>query len=339
MAQTRGKTRNREQEQVRGRNRTEQMRADHDKMDDPEKQQVSPSYAGLGTLNEDTGVADETDGDGYLDESERQEAPSPGGPPEADAEGTSAPARAGEDRLALLEDVLGSRAPTALFRLERSGDTVRRRWLTPPPPAYAEALEELGRLVDHCFQRGRDRFTPEEWDCLLGTVPSPLENRLILLARLAVRGSEAITAPGGPAFKPNDRVLGRFARKFALLPDGLPFSLRLLLQDGRGKRPEATSTFPSFNRLPDAVQLQVLERAKQLEQAAGAAVEDDKFRDYLFQALQELRLPVEKPHYQHVTGLREKLRHHGLEHLFPNAKTRQESYARAPAAAADEEVL
>src|SRR5262249_4649961 len=160
------------------------------------------------------------------------------------------------------------------------------------------------------------------------------------LTRLAVRGNTRISIPAKRSFRPNDRVLGRYAGKFAALPDGLPFSIRLLLEDGQGRR-KAEGAFASrtFNQLPAALQLQALPLALQREAEARPAKDDDGLADLLVAALKGLGLEVDNPAYRHVIGLREKLKYHGLGHLFPNAATRQERYGCSPPSPAATEEL
>jgi hypothetical protein len=138
----------------------------------------------------------------------------------------------------------------------------------------------------------------------------------------------------GAKFTPHDVGLERFANKFAALPDGTPFSLRLLLLDQRGR--EASDHF--FDQLPEAVKLLALRRALQQERAKGIAVSDNAFRDDLQRALEELLgTPVPKPTEDHV---RRRLRDHynrkGLGDLFPNQRERQREYERLSAASSTE---
>jgi hypothetical protein len=154
---------------------------------------------------------------------------------------------------------------------------------------------------------------------------------LLLLTRLAVRGSTKVQLAQKVAVKPNDRGLARYAGKFAVLPDGLPFSLRLLLEDGQGKgqRDPGGPREWSFGDLPDAIQLQALRAALAAEAQTREAVKDEEFADLLDAALKRLDIHLDRRTgltRKHVVNLRAKLEYQDLARLFPNRMERQEQW-------------
>src|SRR5205823_1016071 len=149
----------------------------------------------------------------------------------------------------------------------QEGDTIRVLATTQPRSADARAaLEELRLFVESRFGAGPTIFTAAEWDQLLGKVPATLPERLLLLARLAIAGNSKVVISGIDdtdatlRFTPNDRGLEKYVSKFASLPDGTPFSLRLLLTDKRGKKKAQEEEASAWNQLPWAIKLEVLGR-------------------------------------------------------------------------------
>jgi hypothetical protein len=160
----------------------------------------------------------------------------------------------------------------------------------------------------------------------MGGRPADLSRRLLLLGQVAVGGDTEVGLGAGQSLRANDREFGRFAGKFALLPDGLAFSLRVLLRDRRGKRRSAPAPGATFRDLPEALQLQALRAALAAEEAVGQADDDEQFRERLHQALKEMNVPLRKPSYDDVIALRKELKRAGLGELFPNAYARQRKY-------------
>jgi hypothetical protein len=281
--------------------------------------------------NADLGHDDEADGDDHVDDGDEA---SPGLP------GTGELVRSDEDgeetevgRQLALEDLLGSRPPAVLLRIGDGDPVTVRVCAAPASPAEAEALELLRQFVVRRFTDGRPHFTEDEWDQLLGHADAPLTRRLTLLLRLAVKANEKVglggpDEGGGAAFTPHDVGLERFANKFAALPDGTPFSIRLLLLDERGR--PGGDTF--FDRLPDAVRLLALRRALGRERATGVAVSDNEIRAEIQQALEELLgAEVPKPTVNQVRRqLRDHFRRNRLGDLFPNQTSRQQKYDENP---------
>src|SRR5262249_6918254 len=126
-------------------------------------------------------------------------------------------------------------------------------------------------------------------------------------------------------FIPHDRGLERFQSKIAALPDGLPFSLRLLLLDRRGKRQLRRDPFLD---LPDPLLLLAVRRALALERETGRMHSDYEFGPLLRRALGELGVPLPSaPTEEQMRTLRERRAWQRLR-LFPNARAR--ASAREP---------
>jgi hypothetical protein len=208
-------------------------------------------------------------------------------------------------------------------------EAIHVRPLVRPRARTREALEELCRLLEGRFQEGRRLLTPQEWNQLIGREPVSITARLVLLARLAIAGQTQVPLPGGASFVPNNRGLERYVGKLALLPDGTPFSIRLLLKGSQsGRRSQANPDLANhpFGRLPEAVKLLALRRALRQEKLEGQARNDEEFRALLGNALLELGLPMKRPFWKHVEMLRSSLKRKGLGEIFPNAAERQKQY-------------
>jgi hypothetical protein len=280
----------------------------------------------------DLGPDEEADGDCCLDDG----AAAPGEAAGEDFSGSDETDEEQQDRRRLaLADLLGSRPPVVLLRLGLADGGVEvRTCARPASPKAREALEMLRQMVARCFADGRSHLAADEWDQLLGLVPAPLVRRLMLLLRLAIEAGEKVRLgeETRAAFTPHDVGLERFANKFAALPDGTPFGLRLLLLDRRGTE----GSEHLFDRLPDAVKLLALRRALQREQQAGKAVDDYEFGGEIQKALAELLgmevHEVDRPTEDQVRRrLRDNFKRRGLPNVFPNQAARQVSYDRAAA--------
>lgn len=302
---------------------TTQRRSDFEELSTSQDTALLPGPPSPGR---DLGHDEEADGDQLLDDGEDSECGEPAGedlPPndEADEEMQSA-------RELALSGLLGSRPPVVLLRLRlENGELVVRSCARPAKHEGDQALELLRELVTRCFRAGRDHVTEEEWNQLLGTAPATLLRRLTLLLRLAIKGSEKVGfgKDEKAVSTPRDIGLERFANKFAALPDGTPFSLRLLLLDQRG-RPSDSNDY--FDQLPDAVKLLALRRALQSERRRKVAVSDLEFCGNIQDALEELLgAEIPMPSEDRVRrGLRDNFKRKGLGNPFPNQRDRQRTY-------------
>jgi hypothetical protein len=256
---------------------------------------------------------------------------------DGDEEPVSADAEAGDDaneasaglRPVVLSDLIGSRSPQVLVRLVRAGEGVRAVLTQGLDGQFKDALVELRALVQSRFDAAPALLGSEGWQRLLDP-QTPLDERLLLLTRLAIRGLAKVSIQGEASFSPNNRGLGRYAGKFATLPDGLPFSLRLLLVDGQGKKKNASGE-PSFNDLPDALQLRALRAALAREKQEGQAKSDSQFAGLLADVLRGMGIDLDQRTgltAAHLRNLRDRFNYHNLEGLFPNRYDRQRAYRR-----------
>jgi hypothetical protein len=315
MSRQQNRTRGTSQERSRtqAREQTQRLRTELELLADPETFLLAPSPGSLRT-EPDADFFDETDGDAHLTDGEDGD-----GPGEEDS---PAPVTT------TLRQLLGTQPPLALVRLLLDGDNLRAHLLIAPRPTLRDAVEELLALTENVFQRGREQLTGPEWQALLGLVPATPTVRLLLLSRIAIVGSDKVPLANTASFQPNNRGLERYAGKLALLPDGLPFSLRLLV---KGSAPAQRSRDPEmanhpFGALPEAVKLLALRRALAAEAAEGTARTDEDFRALLGQALSDLGLDIPRPFWKHVEMLRSNLTRRGLPDVFPNARQRQRWY-------------
>jgi hypothetical protein len=310
------------QKQVQGQKRTEQVRG---ALDDLNVLPESGPQPGAGWRETDLGAGEDIDGDEQLqDDGDSVDIPL------AAAMDASENPRAIPSCVALA-DVIGSRPPVVLFHLREEGGVIRADLCAAPSPQTAAALEELHALIESTFAQGLPQLTQEEREQLLGIKEASVARRLVLLARLAVKGGEKIEAGTSQAarlqFRPNDRGLERYASKFAALPDGMPFSLRLLLLDLRGRKGEDSF----FDRLPLAIKLLALRRALEAERRERRAVTDYEFGEKIQRALEDLLEDrrIERPTEDQVRRrLRDNLKRSGLGNVFPKREERQLEYDR-----------
>jgi hypothetical protein len=309
----RGGDRNREQQRLRGRLRTEQMREGQDELDLPDSQLPQ---AGRTVNAHEPGWDDDRDGDALLIEDDEVAT--------EDLAGEESGANPMPVRVALA-DLLGARPPVVHLRISEERGQIRVRVCARPwTETAAAALEELADFLQSVFETGRPRFSNEEWHDLLYGPTVPLGQRLLLLSRLAVAADMPIESAKVP-FIPHDRGLERYQSKIAALPDGLPFSLRLLLLDRRGKRNRRRDPFLD---LPDALLLLAVRRALALERQAARVHSDYEFGPLLRKALAELGVALASaPSEEQVRTLRERRAWQRLG-LFPNARSR--AAAREP---------
>jgi hypothetical protein len=243
----------------------------------------------------------------------------------------------------LQAQLIGARQPAILIRLSWDDRAVRAHPLvTLRPGKKAAALQVLCSFVEQCFARGIDRFSEKERDELLGSKSGgAMSRRLVLLSRLAVEASAKVTLEldggGEVTRRMSDLGLERFAYKFAALPDGTPFSLRLLLQDQRGRH-RAGNDNPSadvhpLDVLPLSIKLLALRRALATERELGRAHTDGDFCAVYQKAVEQtIGASIEMPEEEaHVTHFREYLERRGL-HIFPNRAEREKQYRAAAGA-------
>ena len=311
-----GQSTGRGQKQGQGQSRTNQIRDGQDALDEgfPDEPLcgAAPGFDNLGPEDEAVPIDDEEGLD------EEDEAPDEPGPRR-------------------LVDMIGSRAPVVLLRLVYGAGGIKVRLTVMPRNAdAAQALEELRFFVESRFHAGKELLTASEWNQLLGQESATIPERLLLLTRLAIEGHTKVVIEnleredGSPCpryqFTPNDRVLERYVGKFAALPDGTPFSLRLLLLDKRGKKKDDAA---AWSILPWAIKLEALGRILAEEAAEGQACDDDAFRGKMQSKLKEMKVDVPKPTWDDVKNLRELLKRNGLGHVFPNARERQRSHDKS----------
>jgi hypothetical protein len=134
-----------------------------------------------------------------------------------------------------LRDLLGGRRAVALFRVRVGPDgAVRLDELGPPPadgPRKLAVDAVRGLLLDR-LGAARRLLSDPEWEQLVSRAGAGGPARAKLIARLAVKGSDKV---GG--YTPNNVGLERFEGLYAVLPDGTPFRVKLLLEGGViGKR-------------------------------------------------------------------------------------------------------
>jgi hypothetical protein len=321
VTQHRKPTRRRDTDQrrIRARAHTEQMREEHDELDLPREHLPAAGVLLPGT---DLGPDDEGEDD-LLPEDEDGEA--------AGIALEEAPDQASRVTLA---DLLGSRPPVVHLRLSERNGTVEaavchRAW----SPGVAEALEELRELLLYLFTVRSPQFNQEEWDALLWGKNASPSRRLLLLSRLAVT-ADTLIEPARIPFRPHDRSLKRYHGKIAALPDGMPFSMRLLLLDLRGKRHSLAEQVPASGLLdlPDAVLLLALRRVFAAEAKEKKAHSDYQLGPVLRKVLAQMgiKLPA-RPSEEEVRTLRERRNWKKLG-LFPNARERRQQYGARPVA-------
>jgi hypothetical protein len=241
--------------------------------------------------------------------------------------------------------LIGARQPAILIRLSWDGRAVRAQPLIGLRPGKkAAALQVLCSFVEQCFARGLDKLSEKEQDELLGSKGGgAMSRRLVLLSRLAIEASAKVTLEldggGQVTRRMSDLGLERFAYKFAALPDGTPFSLRLLLQDQRGRH-RAEEDSPSadvhpLDVLPLSIKLLALRRALAAEREIGRAHTDGDFCAVYQKAVEQtIGAPIDMPDEEaHVTHFREYLERRGL-HIFPNRTEREKQYRAAVGAKA-----
>jgi hypothetical protein len=254
----------------------------------------------------------------------------------ATAEPPSDGTATGPEATAAVEEsqLIGARQAKIVIRLSWDGaNLIVDPVAMPRSGSHAAAVMMLCLFVQQCFARGLEKLNPAERRLLLEGGDDSIGRRLCLLGRLAVIAEEKVALPldnGGTAKRRigSDIGLERFAYKFAALPDGTPFSLRLLLQDNRGKNKGAEPAAANpLDPLPLSIKLLALRRVFALERQQGSAYSDFDFCPEYQKALEQLiETPIDMPDRSHVRRFRELLVRRHAGHLFPNAKERDKQY-------------
>jgi hypothetical protein len=302
MSRERRRTTERLQKRARARLRTERARAGYDEADLPRANALEPGR-----------LPSESD-------------------PERDDSGRLCPADEaappGDPRLSLPQ-LLRSRRPIVPLRLvERDGRIEVILAAAPSSAKVRAACQELADFLRFVFAGKPADFTDQDWQDLLWGREASTGRRLTLLARLAIAADTRVTS-GPVPFVPNDRSLKRFHAKFAALPDGTPFSLRLLLRDQRGKRARSSSWASGLLETPDSLLLMAVQRVLRLEESEGKARSDYEIGPELHRALRDLGVALKSvPTEEEVRTLRERRLWKGLD-LFPKASSRQQRYRMA----------
>jgi hypothetical protein len=249
--------------------------------------------------------------------------------PTADDEPYEPPARAWA-RDALLR----GRAPVVAVRLRDAGEHAV------PHPTLTPRGEPARAMLDNLCDFLRDRFGPPgralfpdaaEWAKLLGRTPARPAERLALLARLTVTGQHEFARTSGGSVKASDVGLGHYRYKFAALPDGVPFSIGLLLAGGKtgAKGSGAGAGCPTFETLPVGLRLLALAAALRRERDEEHVRGDDLFRvllrDEAARLLGNPSLPAVPVTV--VRRFREWLERNGRGDLFPGAPDRRKALA------------
>ena len=140
-------------------------------------------------------------------------------------------------------------------------------------------------------------------------------------------------------FRPNDLGSKRFDQKFALFPDGIVFSVGLLLRDDRGhkhKKGDSRIQSTSSTKLADFSDAFVLSCIQQVfdhEILAGKAMQDGEFAKELRKAVSALtgeRIDIVTD--DDIRNLRTRMNRYRKKHgngyreLLPNRIKRQQEY-------------
>ena len=219
---------------------------------------------------------------------------------------------------------LAGKRARILFRLvvSEKGELAAIPCVKPRGEAAEEALEELQADVVEILRRAQSKFTDEEWGETLGLVQADPVKRLTLIIKASVPASELFENKNGVGQHcPSDRTLPQYG-KFAALPDGVPFSLRLLFQDNRGKNTNSKW----FKSLPYVLKLIAFEHVRRQEAERGVIFTDIELAAMMERALADLGLVDPARSYitdGNIRGFRDKLKKKGLGYLFPNARQRR----------------
>lgn len=236
----------------------------------------------------------------------------------------------GKQKLPRLEDLIGRQRPLVLIRLERVDDAIKAYTIADVTSSVGvEALESLRHFVEQTFNTGLGKFNREQRDELLGSRKTSLSRRLVLLARLRVKLDS----------QTKSMTLARYG-KYAILPDGTPFSLRLLFIDGRGKHnARAEGDDLEFDDVPPALVLAAVrsilrdEEAGRLRDADGCPFCDaDLFLQILLR-LKDWGLPIKRSRPEEwkkrMSRVRDFFKRNDIGHLLLNRSQRSRNYSHA----------
>jgi hypothetical protein len=199
--------------------------------------------------------------------------------------------------------VLGSRRLVVAARITGATDDGVTLVLQTDRPGSRTQL--LKSAVERIFRHGKNLLLPDQWSLLLAsTPPGGADPRWPLLLKLAVE-------PQGEE--------GNLRNQFVALPDGTPFSMRLLLatmRGGRGRKAEGVSGV-AFGQLPEVAKLfPLIVVLRQLDTDQGITPKDLAAR--VEEAAKEVGLPISGLTGKDVTDrLFELIRRNGGEHLLP----------------------
>lgn len=315
----RGRGRSRERDRYRERIRrgvksTEEIREGAEKLDiAPEEVSIGDVPAGWDEHRENA-----SEGDDWLEDEPEDDEEDADEATEAGYEETSQ-----DDGPLALADLLGSRPPRVHVRLVRcaSGELRVEPCVEGRDEATRAALRDACQKLEYCFTAPahQKKLNHEDWARLLGESPASLLSRFLLLQRLAIGSGQV--AEGQKAAK--DVGASHYEARYALLPDGTPFSLGLLLYGA-----ESAGRTLMLTDLPAAARLLLIGRALRSEQEGGDALSDFEFGKLLCEAARTLGLgTLSRPTDRQVSTLRNTfLKRMGLAHLFPKRNARQEQY-------------
>ena len=324
MSQSRGRGKERDQDKHREFVRLKIQRIEREKIDSEQLEDAETHDASFAAgapaadspRNEDEQVRDEPD------ESDED---TPSGPLTEDSDDEP-------PRTWARDTLLRGRPPMVVVRLRDAGEYAEPHSTLAPKRGSSRAM--LENLCDFL----RDRFGPlgralfsdlADWEKLLGRTPTGPAERLALLSRLSVTGQHEYARASGTA-SGSDIGLGHYVYKFASLPDGMPFSIRLLLARGdSGLKDSAPGDSLAFATLPLALRLLALATALRREREEKRVRSDELFRVLLRDEAVRLLGGVSLPAISvtAVRRFREWLERNGHGVLFPSAPDRKKALA------------
>jgi hypothetical protein len=202
-------------------------------------------------------------------------------------------------------------------KIEKAGNGLRPR------------LEKLRKWLETRFEVARERLTPEKWRILIGAGSGPAES----LERLAMLIRVLDPHRDGPKALELDYDNFRNHGQLITLPDGMPFTIKLLFPNEIGGPPVT-----DFDRLPEAFQLLGVRLALDREKQERRANPDRETMRLAIAILREYGFDLEVPDEQLAPiakRIRDRLRHHGLQRMFPNQNEKRLLYSSAHRADAD----